>query len=385
MDSKNTELEDNVFTPGDSNSENKASTIAQEEELKRQQILDTYNMNAVNEVVVENETRPVNITNFNFLGSDGKFRTSFLKRQLEPVIKHLNTEQNGNNLTFSGLLKAIDEVNFNLIKTDTISNMGSQVGVPERQPLNIFNPDMLNVFVNMQVVPVKKFFLKIGTNVGNGEGDGYVKLQWRNIFGGGESLDLDTNLSSNDIKMQSSRSQYMLNYSSPIFNSPDYKFSSTFFHSLRTIDYTSFHSQSIEGMTLKVGTNYLPLENKLNHELSFENMIRNIDLKSSLDPTVAKIRNNTLMTDYFLFNAGSSFKSSLTYSIVKDTREKKYIFDKGHYLRLSHELSVLSQNKFAKTSFDYSTAYRLSPDILFNVNFKTGILCPLGGFGSSNG
>ena len=374
MDSKDSDLEDNVFTP---ENVKKVSTVAEQEELKRQQILDTYNMKAVHDVIGQNEARPVNITNFNFLGADEKFRTSFLKRQLEPIMKHLN--DGGNKLTFSTLLQSIDKAHFNLIKTDTISNMGCQMGIPERQPLNLFNPDMLNVFVNMQVVPVKKFFMKIGTNVGNGEGDGYVKLQWKNIFGGGESLDLDTNLSSNDIKMQSSRSQYMVNFSSPIFNSPDYKFSSTFFHSLRTIDYTSFHSQSIEGVTLRVGTNHLPIENKLNHEVSFENMIRNIDLKSSLDPTVGAIRNNSLMTDYFLFNAGSSFKSSFTYSIMKDTREKKYIFDSGRYIRLSHELSLFSRNKFAKTSFDYSTAYRLTPDVLFNINFKTGLLCPING------
>lgn len=220
-------------------------------------------------------------------------------------------------------------------------------------------------------MPVKKFFMKIGTNVGNGEGDGYVKLQWKNIFGGGENLDLDTNLSSNELKMRSSRSQYLINYSSPLLNMADYRFNAIFYHSSRTIDYTSYHQESIEGITLKVGTNYLPIENKFNHELSIENLIRSIDLKNSF----STYRNNTLMNDYYLFNSGDSFKSALVYSIFKDCRTSKYIFDdKGYYMRLSSELSLFSKNKFLKHSFDYSKGCKISENLTFNLNFKTGII-----------
>lgn len=349
----------------------KNSTL-QEEESKVQRILDDYNMKALHQVVNDNELRPVNILRFNLIGGEGKFRSEFLKRQLDPIISQL--DDNGKTLTVSKLLKNIDLVNLNFVKTDTISNIACQIIQPENRALNMFNPDLLNLAVNMQIVPVKKFFLKIGTNVGNGEGDGYVKLQWKNIFGGGESLDLDTNISSNEFKMKSSKSQYMINYSSPVFNSPNIKFSSILYHSLRSIDYTSYHNQSIEGLTLKLGTNHLPIENKFNHEISFENLIRSIDIKNSIN---GSYRNNSLITDYFLFNSGYNFKSSLTYSIIKDCRNSKYIFDDGYYMRFSNELSVFSQNKFIKTCFDYSKSYRLNQDLLFNLNLKTGLINPL--------
>lgn len=368
MNNRDEEFEDSMFDP---NSKGKKLSIKEKEEMKRQNILDQYNISAMNQVINENSTRPVNILKFNFIGADGKFRDSFLQRQLDPII----SEQNNNckSLTLSKLLKDIDLVNFNLIKNDVISNLGCQISLPERQPINIFNPDLLNVIVNMQVVPVKKFFMKIGTNVGNGEGDGYVKLQWKNIFGGGESIDLDTNISSNEFKMRSSKSQYLLNYSSPLFNLPNYKFNTILYHSSRSIDYTSYHNQSIEGLTFKFSTNNLPIENKFNHEISIENLIRSVDLKHS----TSSLRNNSLMTDYFLFNSGYNYKSSITYSILKDNRDSKYIFDKGYYMRFSNELSLFSSNKFIKSSFDYSKGYRLSSNLLFNFNFKSGIICPI--------
>ncbi|AWU74517.1 hypothetical protein CAS74_004750 [Pichia kudriavzevii] len=367
MQNTEEEFQDSMF---DTNTSSKSHQSVKEiEESKRQNLLDQYNMNAMNQVINSSESRPVNVIDLNVLGANGKFRESFINKQLQPIIYHMN--DHGRNMTLSKLLKNIDQVHYNLMKSDVITNLGCQLSIPEQQPFNIFNPDLLNVIVNLQVVPVKKFFMKIGTNVGNGEGDGYVKLQWKNIFGGGESLDLDTNIASNELKMKSSKSEYLVNYSSPILNSANYKFNSILYHSSRNIDFTSYHAQTIEGLTLKVGTNYLPVENKINHELSFENLIRSIDIKRSTTPSY---RNNTLPTDYFLFNAGSNFKSSLTYSLEKDTRDSKYIFEKGYYLRLANELSLLSNNKFIKTSFDYSKGYRISKDLLFNFNFKTGLI-----------
>jgi outer membrane protein insertion porin family len=370
MNSREEDFEDAMFDPN-AKGDNKL-TLKEKEELKRQNILDQYNMKALNEVVNESASRPVSILRFNFLGADRKFRDNFLKKQLDPIISEIN--DNGKTLTLSKLLQKIDLVNFNLLKNDAISQMGCQISLPEQQPLNIFNPDLLNIIVNMQVIPVKKFFMKIGTNIGNGEGDGYIKLQWKNIFGGGESLDLDTNISSNEFKMRSSKSQYLINYSSPLLNSSNYRFNSILYHSSRLIDYTSYHNESIEGVTFKICTNNLPIENKFNHEISIENLIRSIDLKNSINSTY---RNNSLMTDYFLFNSGYNFKSSITYSIIKDNRDTKYVFDKGYYMRFSNELSLFSQNKFIKTCFDYSKGYRISSNLLFNLNFKTGLICPI--------
>lgn len=369
MQTTEEKLQDSMFDPNGSKND---LSLGQKEEIKRQNILDEYNMKALNQLVNENEYRPVNILKFNFFGANDKFRDSFLRRQLDPLYSQLN--DNGKTLTLSKLLENIDVVNFNLLKADAITNMGCQIALPENQPFNIFNPDLLNVVVNVQVVPVKKFFMKIGTNVGNGEGDGYIKLQWKNIFGGGESLDLDTNISSNEFKMKSSRSQYLINYSSPVFNNSNYKFNSILYHSLRSIDYTSYHNEAIEGLTLKLGTNHLPIENKFNHEISFENLIRSIDLKNPNAINSSSYRNNSLMTDYFLFNAGYNFKSSLTYSIIRDSRNSRYIFDEGYYMKFSNELSLFSKNKFIKTCLDYSKGYRINEDLLFNFNFKAGVI-----------
>lgn len=366
---KEDKFSDSMFTTDKSH----VSDVEKEEE-KLRQILDKYNMDALNDVVQENENRPINILKLNVFGAENKFRSSFMKKQLEPIISEL--DDNGNNLTLSKLLKKIDKTQLNFLKTDSVSNIATQLVQPEIQPFNIFNPDLLNVSVNLHLIPVKKFFLKVGTNVGNGEGDGYIKLQWRNIFGGGECIDVDTNIASNEFNMKSSRSQYLVNYSSPVFNNPNYKFSSMIYHSLRNIDFTSYHTQSIEGLTFKLGTNHLPHENKFNHELSVENLIRSIDIKIN-NSSSSNYRNNSLITDYYLLNAGENFKSSLTYSISKDNRNKKYIFDRGSLIRLSNEVSLFSNNKFIKSSFDYSKGFKINKDLTFNLNYKLGFLNPI--------
>ena len=81
MNGPDSSLEETMFSPN----ENKFS-FQQEEELKRQNILDQYNFNTVKQVVQDNQSRPVNITNFNILGTDGKYRNSFLKEQRKPKI-----------------------------------------------------------------------------------------------------------------------------------------------------------------------------------------------------------------------------------------------------------------------------------------------------------
>jgi outer membrane protein insertion porin family len=63
-----------------------------------------------------------------------------------------------------------------------------------------------------------KVFAKTGTDVGNAEGSAYANVQWRNLFGGEESLDVNASLGTR------TRSSYQASFDAPVFSNPDLKF-----------------------------------------------------------------------------------------------------------------------------------------------------------------
>ncbi|ODV83147.1 hypothetical protein CANARDRAFT_203725 [[Candida] arabinofermentans NRRL YB-2248] len=335
-------------------------TPLQELELKRQNIIMDYNKLAMEEVLKLNATRPVRIVKLNLYGAGNHFRDSFLTRQLEPMLKNCDS------LTTTDFLKRIDLTSLNFSKMGVISNIA--MNFDESKFKNPFvSNNTLELIANVQIIPVKKFFMKVGTNLGNGEGDGYVTLQWKNIFGGGESLNFDTNLTSNEIG-KTNKSQYLFNYSMPLMNHPDFKYDCILYHSSRLLDYTTYHEQSINGITNKFSSNL----GFINHELSIENLIRSIKLVSPNNDT--SYRNNSLINDYYLFGAGDNFKSSLSYSLSYDTRDNTILPRLGSSFKISSELSMFPLNSsFIKTMLQITQNKTIGNNI-FNFNFKTGLI-----------
>lgn len=88
MQNTEEEFQDSMF---DTNTSSKSHQSVKEiEESKRQNLLDQYNMNAMNQVINSSESRPVNVIDLNVLGANGKFRESFINKQLQPIIYHMN-------------------------------------------------------------------------------------------------------------------------------------------------------------------------------------------------------------------------------------------------------------------------------------------------------
>ncbi|KAG7813362.1 hypothetical protein KL921_000908 [Ogataea angusta] len=331
-------------------------------EAKRQQVIMEYNQSTLNELLRENSLRPVRVSQVNVLGDNLQFRDKFLARQLHPLLK------NPGLLTLKSFLHKVDTTAHNFTKTAAVEQVSSQIDSSVfRSPGN--SPDMLELVANVKLKPVKKLFMKVGTNVGNGEGDGYLSLQWRNIFGGAETLTFDTNMASNQIGTRN-RSQYLLNYSMPVLNSPDQKIDILLYHSSRFIDYTTYHEQIVSGITTKITTNHLPFEHRFNQELSLENLIRAI----SLEPSPNGYRNNSLINDYFLFNAGESPKSSVSYSISHDTRDRPVFPTAGHLFKSITEYSFLPASTFLKTTLQLSQAFKISNSLSLSMTTKLGLI-----------
>lgn len=343
--------------------------LAQRQEVawQKQQAIAEYNTKVLADLLKENSGRPVRVSRVNVVGAGNNYRDSFLKRQLQPLL------DNNDGLTLEGFLQNADLTTTNFTKTGTVRNIGLTVAQPQYKSAS-YPADTMEIVANLTIDPVKKFFMKVGTNVGNGEGDGYLTAQWKNIFGGGEVLNFDTNLTSNRIGTKS-RSQYLVSYTTPINNSPDFKYDAIAYHSSRNIDYTSYHEQVATGLTNRFSTNYYPDEAKWNHEVSFENLVRTISMAKS----PGNWRGNSLVNDYFLLNAGTMPKSSLTYTLKWDSRDSTLLPRTGQYLKLCSELSILPGSRFMKTALESTSAYAVNEDSWVNLNIRGGLISKLCG------
>lgn len=303
----------------------------------------------LNTILQDNSTRPVRLQQLTVKGFDA-FRPSFLNRQLDPL---LNNDQ----LTMEKLMTNIDQATENLTKQGAIRDI--KVNIKETNHRSPFSPlNGVDLSAEMFVLPVKSFFAKIGTNVGNGEGDGYLTLQLRNIFGGAENLILDTNIASNNIGSKS-RSTHLLNYSMPLNNSPNWRIDNLCYHMARSIDYTAAHDQTASGFTSRISSTY----GTLNHEISFENLVRSIEMQTQS----SRIQPN----DFMLAQSGRDYKSSLTYNVAYDTRDDKLLPRTGVLVKNILELSgftpvsllfpeAFSKSSFVKNTFQFQTAKSLN-------------------------
>lgn len=340
------------------------STTLKEAEEKSRGIIMDYNRLTFQDILKYNKDRPVKVLGVNILNGQDSYRHSFLKRQLDPLLANGDTN-------LEDFLSNIDETTQNLFKTNSIKNVMCQLDMPPYKMTNT-SKDTLELIANIHIDPIKKFFMKVGTNVGNGEGDGYITFQWKNIFGGGEMINLDTTLASNEIG-KSNRSQYIMSMSSPFLNSPNYKFDLVGYHSSKFIDYTTFHEQLIRGVTFKLGTTHLQNEGKINHEISFENLIRSINIGN---PTQS-YRNNSIINDYYLLNAGSQLKSSLTHTMTFDSRNSITLPSNGQLFKHSFEIGFAPNNQFFKSTLEMAKAVDLDP-FIFQFSWKSGLIKQIG-------
>ncbi|AGO10751.1 AaceriAGR392Cp [[Ashbya] aceris (nom. inval.)] len=188
---------------------------------------------------------------------------------------------------------------------------------------------VLDVVHRLNVKPIGRFGAKTGTNVGNGEGDGYLQFQWRNILGGGERLTLDAT------KGTKTHSSYLLNFSAPV---------STWWLGDLSIYKNATQLGGLElfslGTRASLRSCFFGL-GSWNHELHAE----------QLSCTTGSV--NALASDSLLLQCGDDVKTSLSYTLSSDTRDSPVFASTGRLYRWANELALGS---YAKTQFQLSDA-----------------------------
>ncbi|CAI5758125.1 unnamed protein product [Candida verbasci] len=322
----------------------------QQLQLEKQQQLSKINQQFLTDLFQDNATQPIKIRNVQFVNGQA-FRTSFLESQLKPLLS-------GNIITLQNYLKSVDTINKNLLKIGIVENISCNTH--EIKP-SFYRAKTMQLIPQFISIPVKKFFAKTGTNIGNGEGDGYIQFQIRNLFDGGENLIFDA------VTGTKTKSSYLINYNQPIMNNCNLISENIFITNSRNLDW--FQSTlTTRGFVNKI--QYNESDSKFSHEFTLENYW--------------KILSNSNSKCFEILQcSGSNYKSSIGYNINYSTLDNVHLPTKGQLFQLGIEYNGLLPkfNKFPyiKTGATSTIAYKLPyfTNSSFLNNFKAGFLYPL--------
>lgn len=288
---------------------------AEEKELRKllaskQELMMNQSRAYLEDLFKENSTIPIKLKNVQVTNSQ-YFRHSFLQAQLLPLLT-------GNVMSLAEFLNNLEVVHRRFLKHDILED--SMIGLHQlpKQMWNNKSPLTIDMVPVFNVVPQKRFFAKTGTNIGNGEGDGYIQFQLKNMFGGAESLVFDA------ITGTKTPSSYLLNYSQPVFNRADYLWGTLAFINTRKLEWiqSSVHTK---GVVSRITTHF---DSKFNYDIALENSWRALSNHGSKSLEVLRQLKDT-------------FKSSLILGATYDSRDNRIGPTSGTLAKLGVEYSGL--------------------------------------------
>lgn len=338
------------------NGDDESKLAPEEKQLKRlleskQKVMVDQSRAFMETLFADNSTTPVKIKNVQVTNA-GSFRDSFILHQLQPLL--------GKNLfTLSEFLTSVDDVYRLLVKHDILENCLISFHQLPKQNWIKSNPATIDMVPVFNIVPQKRFFAKTGTNIGNGEGDGYIQFQFKNIFGGAENVTFDA------VTGTKTPSSYLLNYSQPLFNDANYTLDTQMYINTRKLEWIQ-SSVTTRGFLSKISTKY---DSKLNFSAAFETSWRSLQNHSSRSLEILSQLKNTL-------------KSSLLFNIIYDTRDHHILPTAGKYFKLGFEQSGLfefNNVKFSKLFWESQAALKVSTNHSLIFTNKAGLL-----FGTGN-
>ncbi|KAH7911170.1 surface antigen-domain-containing protein [Hygrophoropsis aurantiaca] len=204
-----------------------------------------------------------------------------------------------------------------------------------------------------------RFYLKTATELGNNEGTASATARIRNVFGGAETFEANMSLGT-----KTRRSFHAL-LSVPLSPSFRTKGEISLFGLER--DLTSYAS-SFEGSRGLKATVRSDWGSRGIHEVSYEAVLRHL---GGLTPAASvSIRES----------AGQNFKSSLSHTWIRDTRDDKLTASRGQYTKLYQEIAGLGgDTSFYKVEAEGQASRSLLPGVALSFAARTGFLKSLTG------
>lgn len=187
--------------------------------------------NYLNEVFRQNASQPVSVRSVHIVGGGATVcRPSFLESHIAPI---------RNATTVQELIQNIDEVHMDLAQmgvfehisvaldespssssVSAIPTVASIIGAGNRgtRPIRGQSDLPLQIDAQVHLASAKRFLAKTGTDIGNGEGNGYINATWKNAFGGAEIVSIDASLGTSSLNVgrgSSSQTSYQASLALP--------------------------------------------------------------------------------------------------------------------------------------------------------------------------
>ncbi|SCU90763.1 LAMI_0E03510g1_1 [Lachancea mirantina] len=328
IDGQESQLEARILEAGIKDSSIK------DNEKKREELLQNQQVRYFNDLFEKHQHLPVKVSHI-AINNSQDVRTEVLQSMVDATV---GTAINLQQLCEKSDLLALKLVSSGLAENaaQTLDSRGTfKVPLDSAAAPNLWSVSgrrgssetlsVIDVVPKVELLPVKKFSAKTGTNVGNGEGDGYLQFQWRNAFGGGEKFTFDAT------KGTKTHSSYLLAYSQPV--SPWWFWDSMLFKNSREMGRAEL---LLRGIKLSLRSDFIKGKN-LNHELSFESVWRSTKAASSSS------------SNYLLSQCGDDLKNALSHSLYWDTRNSTTFPTRGSHYRVTNELAL---GRYVKSSLE---------------------------------
>ncbi|ESZ98419.1 hypothetical protein SBOR_1200 [Sclerotinia borealis F-4128] len=313
------------------------------------------------ELIGNNSTKPVTISSIRLLGPTHT-RRSFLDGIFKPLLSASRDEP----YTLSEALQELSTAT-NKLRRHGIFHDDISMFIDKPDPADPSStPSDIDIFIRARERGV--LTLKTGTDLGNAEGSAYGNAQWRNIFGGAETLNANASTGTR------TRSAYQAIFETPILSDPDKRVAVDVLSSSTSKPWAS-HEEVLKGGGIKYSW---ASGGGSSHQVGYNGVWRQVTgLAGNASPTA---RND----------AGDTVKSSITHTWFKDERNHPILPNQGYLLKTISEIAGWGPLKgdvgFWRSEIESSGAVKVPgiPGASLTAGIRAGMLYPLGvGFGTA--
>ncbi|KAL6246242.1 hypothetical protein RBB50_006477 [Rhinocladiella similis] len=310
------------------------------------------------DLIDQNSTLPTTVSSVTVLGAPNT-RHGFLKGVVKPLLSANRDRPYTQSELIHEVAKTADKLNkFGIYKECSV--------FIDKPPQTDPSTTPTDVAVYYSVKEKSRILAKTGTDLGNAEGSAYANVEWRNLLGGAETLDLNASIGTR------TRSSYQATFDTPVLSNPDFRFQLGGVQSATHKPFAS-HEEVLKGGWAKL--RWLSTAGTLN-EVGYNGVWRQVTgLAQNASPTVKN-------------EAGDSFKSSISLTRTTDKRDNPMLPSRGYYAKSLVELAgwgpLRGDVSFLKTEVESQTAIPIplpgikgDSGVSFTTGLRAGLLYPL--------
>ncbi|KAG8916306.1 hypothetical protein FRC01_003239 [Tulasnella sp. 417] len=305
------------------------------------------------EVVTENLDQPARIGAIRVEGAH-RTRSSFLGSLVTPYFAAPADGSPPKPTTLADVLSTTQEVRSLLQDTQIFTSVKPTL---ERSWSPLAERDDIDIV--FRCTERGKYFIRTATDLGNQEGSASATARINNVFGGAESLEGNLSFGTK------TRQAFQLRLEAPVV---------ALDHSLKTRgelsafsterDFSTFASvsEAVKGLKFALRTPWRQGSHEVAYELTSRH-IGNLAENASLSMREA---------------AGHSFKSGLTHTYLRDTRDDPMFGSQGSYAKIAHEIAGLAGDvSHFKSESVFQVSRQVANGLSLSYSAASGLLYPL--------